>query len=309
MTSSDAFLTSADIFGEAAATELISSADLTVDSALYLRRLAQIDHYPDVLALMPNIYDDDDRALVEAHLRERLHEAGLIDAEATPHPTLASWLHALYRPDVEATARIRRGDNMLRLSLVRRGDLHILATRLDDSVLIQRLQSSSRSYTKIVADALWAFLGEREPLTIDPFRASLAAFDHIARNNAPGESAEALQAIGATPRTARALNAATSPDALEQTAEIALVEHHDSGRTRSGLSDDGHIGISVAATTGAVGVGVLDSTNGRLISTPRLGATGELTVTFGSGTRERFEQGMEQLLDFIPAQSWFDTSR
>uniref|UniRef100_UPI002455E55F ESX secretion-associated protein EspG n=1 Tax=Nocardia cyriacigeorgica TaxID=135487 RepID=UPI002455E55F len=137
--------------------------DLNVDAALLLKDLVGIDSYPPVLALLPNIYNLEDRDRVRAVVAEQLAEAGIL-VDDRVHPAVAQWLRCLDRPDVELVVRIvetgagGETPGMLRMSLVRTGESHVLALRNDDYVVIQPVFHEGRQLNT-VPGAGWGGLG------------------------------------------------------------------------------------------------------------------------------------------------------
>ncbi|WP_280230829.1 ESX secretion-associated protein EspG, partial [Nocardia cyriacigeorgica] len=130
--------------------------DLNVDAALLLKDLVGIDSYPPVLALLPNIYNLEDRDRVRAVVAEQLAEAGIL-VDDRVHPAVAQWLRCLDRPDVELVVRIvetgagGETPGMLRMSLVRTGESHVLALRNDDYVVIQPVFHEGRQLNTVAA--------------------------------------------------------------------------------------------------------------------------------------------------------------
>src|SRR5262245_39984504 len=187
--------------------------ELNVDAALVLQALVGIDSYPNVLALLPNIYNPQDRARVHTVVRDRLAEAGVVEGNRV-HPRVAHWLECLYRPDIELVARIvdidvdpdadqRRPGAMLRLSLVRAGETHVLAVRCDDDVVFQELFTDGRPL-RTVAAALADALGPAEPLQFEPITAPAAQVEELGTE--PGEEMErGLIELGADHRSATVL--------------------------------------------------------------------------------------------------------
>jgi hypothetical protein len=272
--------------------------EMNVDAALVLQSLVGIDSYPDVLALLPNIYDPKDRDWVHAVVRDRLAEAGVLEGDRV-HPRVAHWLQCLYRPDVELVARIidigvdpdsgqRRPAAMLRLSLVRSGETHVLAVRCDDDVVVQELFTAGRPL-RTVAAAVASALGPAEPLRFDPITVPAAQLDELATE--PAEEVEqALIELGADGRAAsvlvRELSTAT------RRAEVVAVEHHDGGDTQT-----------------RVCVNLFDAPLGRVVATPSVGVDDQAWVTYSPGDRAAIEAAMTALVHLLPNASWTDTDR
>ncbi|MFE7801070.1 ESX secretion-associated protein EspG [Nocardia sp. NPDC057440] len=267
--------------------------DLNVDAALLLQDMVGIDSYPQVLVIKPNIYRVADRDRVRAVVAKELTEVGIIEGDRV-HPTVEHWLQCLYRPDMELVARILDtglGDDgskgMLRFSLVRRGDTHVLAVRCDDNIVIQSVFQEGRDLESVSA-ALQAALGYNQILRFQPLTATMDEFAEV-----PGDQDErrrALLDLGAHPQTASVLSRVL--DEVQRRAEIVMIEHQDGGSART-----------------EVCVSVLDTLSGRLIVTPSKAMDGQMWSTYAPGDDAAVHTGVGALIELLPGRSWFDTSR
>ncbi|MFE9327733.1 ESX secretion-associated protein EspG [Nocardia sp. NPDC052278] len=268
------------------------AVDLNVDAALLLQDMAGIDSYPPVLALLPNVYKLDDLDRVRSVVARDLAEAGIIDGDRV-HPVVENWLQCLYRPDVELVARVLdfgpdgKRQGMLRLSLVRQGDTHVLAVRHDDEVIIQQVFQEGRQLDAVSA-ALAAALGPCPALRFEPMTASQAEFDEVPDDRE--ECRQALLELGAQPHTAGVLSRIL--DEVVRRAEVVMIEHRDGGEHRP-----------------RVGVGVLDTLSGRVIVTPSVAMDGEVRSTYAPGDDAALHAAIGALVELLPGRSWFDTSR
>ncbi|MEU6560570.1 ESX secretion-associated protein EspG [Nocardia nova] len=266
--------------------------EINVDAALLLQHLTGIDSYPPVLALLPNVFRIDDRDRVRAVVTEQLAEAGAV-VDGRVHPVIERWLHCLYRPDVELAARIvstgldGAPKGMLRLSLVRSGEHHVLAVRSDDHVVIQSVFDSGRRLDTLAA-VLAAALGPAEVLRFEPFAAWSEQFDEMSAES--DERRRALVVLGAQPRTAGMLSRVL--DEVVRRAEIVMIEHRD-GSTKQPEA----------------GLNVLDTTSGRIIVTPSMALDGGIRATCAPGDDTALRAGVAALVDLLPGRDWFETSR
>ncbi|MFQ6331537.1 ESX secretion-associated protein EspG [Nocardia sp. CWNU-33] len=266
--------------------------DLNVDAALLLQDMVGIDSYPPVLALMPNVFKLEDRERVRAVIRPQLIEVGAIEDDRV-HPTIEHWLQCLYRPDMELLARIvdtgLDGDErgMLRFSLVRCGDTHVLAVRCDDHIVIQSVFLEEEDLDGVTA-ALAAALGHRPMLSFEPFRATLQDLDEVPFDQ--DERRRALVELGAQPHTAGVLSRVLFE--VVRRAEILMIEHRDGGSTQT-----------------EVCVSVLDTQSGRFMVTPSKAMDGEIWSTYAPGDESGLRAGIGALIELLPGRSWFETSR
>ncbi|WP_433574684.1 ESX secretion-associated protein EspG [Nocardia brasiliensis] len=268
------------------------TVDLNVDAALLLRDLVGIDAYPLVLALMPNIYHVEDRDRVRVVITEQLTEAGIIDSGSV-HPTVVHWLRCLERPDVELVARILDTNavaeipTMLRFSLVRCGESHVLAVRYDDHVVIQSIFPTGRSLDRVAA-ALEAALGRWPALEFDPLAAARSRLDGLPAE--PDERRQTLRDLGATPRAAVALGRELGT--ILRRAEVVMIEHRDGSFAQPELCTD-----------------VLDTAGGRIVVVPHRALDGEVWSTYLPGDASAVRAGVAALAELLPSGSWHEARR
>ncbi|MFI6776247.1 ESX secretion-associated protein EspG [Nocardia sp. NPDC050412] len=266
--------------------------DLNVDAALLLQRLVGIDSYPPVLALLPNIYRPEDRDRVDAVVVEQLTEVGVLE-DGVVNPVVEHWLRCLYRPDVELVARILdagwddESQAMLRLSLVRAGETHVLAVRSDDHVVIQSVFQPDRQLGTLTA-AIGAALGPMPAVRFEPVTATAEQFGEVPDDQ--DERRRALVELGAEPHTAGVLSRVM--DEVVRRAEVVVIEHHDGREAQPGFC-----------------VSVLDAPSGRIIVTPSVAMDGQLWSTYAPGDDAALHAGVGALVDLLPSRSWFETSR
>ncbi|WP_325098420.1 ESX secretion-associated protein EspG [Nocardia gipuzkoensis] len=266
--------------------------DLNVDAALLLQHLVGIESYPPVLALLPNIYRIEDRDRVHAVVAAQLTEVGVLQ-DGRVHPVVEHWLRCLYRPDVEMVVRIldtgldgeRKG--MLRMSLVRAGETHVLAVRSDDHVVIQSVFQQDDQLDTLPA-AVLAALGPAPVLQFEPIAATVEQFGEIPDDQ--DERRRALVELGAEPHAAAVLSRGL--DEVVRRAEVVIIEHHDGSSAQPVFS-----------------VNVVDTLSGRIIVTPSVAMDGRKWARYAPGDDAALRSGIGALVDLLPGRSWFDTSR
>ncbi|RDI54533.1 ESX secretion-associated protein EspG [Nocardia mexicana] len=268
------------------------AVDLNVDAALLLKDLVGIDSYPAVLGLMPNIYRLEDRDRVHAVVAEELAEAGILGDDGV-HPAVAQWLQCLYRPDMELVAHILDvGEDgvpgtMLLMSFVRSGDVHVLAVRCGDHVVIQPVFQEGEQLDTVAA-AVTAALGPAPALRFDPVAAPLEQIHELASES--DERRRDLLELGAQPHTAGMLTRVLNE--VVRRAEVVLVEHRDGGSAQT-----------------EVCLNVLDTPSGRIVVTPSMAMDGQVWSTYAPGDEAAIRGGIAALLELLPGRSWFETSR
>jgi EspG family len=273
------------------ARQLLASVDLSVDAALFIKRLMGIDSLPTVLALLNNVYYPQDQALVDDQTVPILIDKGLIDLDGRVDPTLAKWMRVLERPDMEVTLRGMESDRMRRTVIARRGEDHVMGLRRNDEVVIQAIWSTRNSLEDVVSGPLWAAMRVSQEVAAPP----PAEFDTVTMpleqaatlaKTPPGEMVRLLRGeLGVDLETAKILNEASTYSG--QRCEIMMRENR---------------GITTVDTK--AGVFVADTSYGRVISA--VGKQGSrLWVTFGPGTYVRFKAAMTDLVGLTPSRNWF----
>lgn len=272
---------------------MLAAAYLSVDGALFLKRLLGIDSFPAVLALYSNVYYRTDQHRVDDITVPVLVRSGLLDVDGSVEPDLARWLRVLERPDVEASLRAMNGEFMRRVVVARRGSEHVMAVRRGDEVVIQGLWSHGQRAHEVVAAPLWAAMRESEgsqsppPARMTSVTAPLEEFQRVAQSP-PGEIVRPLRQLGVDAATARVLNEVSTYSG--QRCEIVMYDNH---------------GTEPVVTP--AGIAVADTSFGRVITAVRKHGS-QLSVTAGPGTYARFRTAVEDLIAMTPSRNWFATT-
>lgn len=271
---------------------MLAAAHLSVDSALFIKRLMGIDSLPMVLALMDNVYYPQDQVAVDDVTVPLLVDAKLIDIDGTVDPTLASWMRVLERPDIEVTLRAMQEDRMRRAVVARQGETHVMALRRDDEMVIQGVWSTTQSLDDVVSTPLWSAMRVSEevlappPAEFETVTRPLEQFAELSASSTPGDMIRELRGeLGVDVQTAKILNEVSAYSG--QRCEIVMRENR---------------GIHTVETK--AGVFVADTSYGRVVSA--VGKQGShLWVTFGPGTYARFRAAMADLVQLTPSRNWF----
>lgn len=273
--------------------QLLAAAHLSVDSALFVKRLMGIDSLPPVLGLLNNVYYPHDQAVVDDITVPLLIDNGLVDINGAVDPTLASWMRVLEMPDIDVTMRAMHDDQMRRAVVARRGSTHVMAMRHDDEVVVQELFSAdSTSFHDVVSFPMWAAMRPSAQRVAPPaadFDTVTLPIDQVqslSTSAQPGQMVAVLRGeLGVDAQTARILNEVSSYSG--QRCEITMHEN---------------IGLTTVETK--AGVFVADTSFGRVVSA--VGKQGSrLWVTFGPGDYPRFKAAMTDLVQLTPSRDWF----
>lgn len=275
-----------------AKTDMLAAAYLSVDGALFIKRLMRIEWMPEVLALLDNVYYAADQAIVDDHTVPQLVQGGLVDINGTVEPSLAKWMQVLAGPDIIATLRAMNEDRMRRAVLARRGDDHVLALRRNEEVVIQSVWSAGNTLDDVVASPLWNAL-------------------RVSQAQLAPEAAE-LDTITLTLDDVRELSAIDPHDrrvaiwlrdhGIDKVSAKVLAEVATYSGQRAEIAIEQNQGVTTFKSP--VGVGVADTSAGRVVSAVRQVGS-QYVVTFGPGSYARFKTAIADLVAIAPAKNWF----
>jgi hypothetical protein len=220
-----------------------------------------------------------------------LKEAGAVLEDDTVHPRIAAWMEALGAPDIELCGGVHRGEQHLRLAVVRRGDLHVAVTRCDDDVTIEEMGGVS-SLRDLVTRILPLTGAPVEPARFEPVTVGsvdlLSGLGEVVRGE--HTPSVALAGLGLTAEQRRILMLAA--DAPQCELSLAMLQHH---------AESYH--LARAAVT------VTDTAEGRLVSGPILSDDGTWLTQISPGTEESITRALRSLVTTLPVPAWRDHSR
>jgi EspG family len=256
----------------------VVAAEVTIDGMLVIADRLHLVDFPAVLAIRPNIPQDDLRDRVWDQVRRDLAAQGVLDLYGNPHPTVAMMVDTLSRPDRTLEGRWWRhdvGGVMVRFVVCRKGDRHVIAARDGDLLVLQLVAARTG-----LAGMVTTVLGPGKPANVEPLTG-------VATELAECTTAAQLAAHGVASASARIY--AEIVGAPSSWVEITAMQRHSGG----------------TFTRTDVAAGVIDSAQGRVVSLPRR-VGGELYGSFLSGTNENLQRSLDGLLEFLPAGSWLD---
>jgi hypothetical protein len=256
----------------------VVGVEVTVDGRLVIADRLHLVDFPAALGIRPNIPQEDLRNLVWDQVGRDLTAQGVLDHSGHPHPAVAAMVDALSRPDRTLEGRWWRRDAggvMVRFSVCRKGNRHVIVVRDGDLLVLQVVAPQVG-----LAGMVTAVLGPAEAANVEPLTG-------VASELAACTTAAQLAAYGIGPASARSYaEIIADPSSW---VEIVAGQRHPGGTT----------------TQTDVAAGVLDSPRGRVVSLPRR-VGGELYGSFLSGTQQNLQRTLDGLLEFLPARAWFD---
>ena len=247
-----------------------NAAELSVDEAWRIADFVGAGNFPWVLALTPPSPDDGRRAELAAD-----------DVD----PAVARWIRLVCHPARWLELRfVTSSGDLLRGLVARRGEQTVVALRNAHLVTFTELDVGDPD---ALVPIVVAGLSNRPPARFDEFALPArvgARADERIRGGAP--VAEVLDFLG-IPESARHVVASVFTDRRSYVEIVA------------GQRRDGH------HVTTDVGVGVVDSRQGRILVSPMRAADGEWVSLFAPGTPFAIATAIDRLIDALPDGSWF----
>ncbi|MDT5387316.1 MAG: hypothetical protein QOE04_957 [Mycobacterium sp.] len=256
----------------------VVAVEVTIDGMLVIADKLHLMEFPPSLAIRPNIPQLELRNIVWEQVGRDLTAQGVLDVFGTPHPEVAAMVDTLSRADRTLEGRWWRrdlGGKMVRFVVCRKGDRHVVAARDNELLVLQRVAPQVG-----LAGMVNVVLGSATAVDVEPLTAPSSML-------ADAKTANQLGQFGINPVSARTYaNLITEPKGW---VELTATERHPGGTT----------------TTTDVAAGVLDSSQGRIVSIPRR-VNGELYGSFLPGSPENLQRALDGLVEFLPSGAWFD---
>jgi EspG family len=256
----------------------VVAVEVTIDGMLVVADKLHLTEFPPSLAIRNNIPQLELRNIVWEQVGRDLTAQGVLDVFGTPHPEVAAMVDTLSRADRTLEGRWWRrdlGGKMVRFVVCRKGDRHVVAARDNELLVLQRVAPQVG-----LAGMVNVVLGSATPVDVEPLTAPSSMLSDARTANQLGQ-------FGINPLSARTYaNLITEPSGW---VELTATERHPGGTT----------------TTTDVAAGVLDASQGRIVSIPRR-VNGELYGSFLPGSPENLQRAIDGLLEFLPSGVWFD---
>jgi hypothetical protein len=256
----------------------VVGVEVTIDGMLVIADRLNVMDFPVALGIRQNIPQEDLRNIVWEQVARDLTAQGVLDVFGEPHPEVAAMVDTLSRADRTLEGRWWRrdvGGKMVRFVVCRKGDRHVVAARDGDMLVLQRVAPQVG-----LAGMVTTVLGTATPADVEPLTG-------VASKLAECTSANQLSQYGIAPSSARAYAEIIANPA--SWVEIIASERHPGG----------------TQTQTDVAAGVLDSTQGRIVSIPRR-VNGELYGSFLPGGQDNLQRALDGLVEFLPSHKWFD---
>jgi len=256
----------------------VVGVEVTIDGMLVIADKLNVMDFPVALGIRPNIPQEELRNIVWEQVGRDLTAQGVLDLFGEPHPEVAAMVDTLSRADRTLEGRWWRrdvGGKMVRFVVCRKGNRHVVAARDGDMLVLQRVAPQVG-----LAGMVTTVLGTASAADVEPLTG-------VASKLADCKSANQLAQYGVAPASARTYAEIIASPA--SWVEITATERHPGG----------------TQTQADVAAGVLDSTQGRIVSIPRR-VNGELFGSFLPGSQQNLQRALDGLIEFLPSRKWFD---
>ncbi|KAF0848285.1 ESX secretion-associated protein EspG [Nocardia caishijiensis] len=260
---------------------------LTTDGLLTLTERLGVQTLPTVLAVWPQWETYDELRQAQAKTLAALESAGSVDDFGEVSPELSDSLVALANPERELVVRVYGGGEIVRMSLVRRGEQHAFAVRRGEHFEITSMwnDGSGAALARPILEAL----GRCEAAQVVSFSAPAAEIaERLDGATESSDYADAVYALGVQSRDATAYGLAFG--SCRSFAEIVAYAHED--------------GVTTSSPGAVV---VYDTAHGRIAAAPGSAPDQRVWSTVTSGTDHRIAQAISGLVDSLPGGSWLPT--
>lgn len=270
-----------------------NAVELTVESAWFIAEAVQAGTFPWVLAITSPYRDPADRTSITKQQTDQLMRLGIIGEPAgVIDPAVADWVRLVCNPEQWIELRCCRGDSrtgdMLRGIVARRGDRTVVALR--NAQLITFTAVGVRDPHELVP-ILTAGLCRRAPAHFAEFALPARVGRRVDQQlHAGADVAGVLDYLGILASARSVMQAALAGP--RNYVEIMA------GQNRDGVNH-----------TTEVGVGIVDSPEGRILITPRLAGDREWVSTFAPGNSLAIARAIEDLTGTLPDGRWFPEAR
>lgn len=247
---------------------------------------AAVEDFPTVLAVRPR-HDTTDALDAAIDDATQLLVARRLITDGGVNPDLASFMSALCRPHRELAMRLVTPDGIVRVAMVRRDSLGVLARRVGDEFVLRAVEQGAE--LRAAAQKLVAELPRAEPARIQPVGAPLDAMTECLNNHYDAQQlADRFHVLGAERRAAMLLGAA-----LAARVAFAEIVYYPLSR------DDDRISRYQAA------VAVFYTKRGRIVAAPSASPSGELWITLKPGSDHTIAHAIGQLVG-LSTERWED---
>jgi hypothetical protein len=266
-------------YGSTGVDEVVG-VEMTIDGLLVVADKLNLMDFPTALGIRQNIPLLELRDMVWEQVARDLTAQGILSVFGDPHPEVAAMLDTLSRADRTLEGRWWRrdvGGKMVRFTVCRKGDRHVVAARDGDMLVLQRVAPQVG-----LAGMVNVVMGTATPADVEPMTGMASKLGECT-------TANQLAQFGNAPPSSRIY-----ADAIAEPlswVEITANQRHDGG----------------TFTQTDVAAGVLEARQGRIVSIPRR-VNGELYGSFLSGTIDNLQRALDGLMEFLPSRSWSDVA-
>jgi hypothetical protein len=266
-----------------------NAVELTVDAAWFLAESCGAGTFPWVLAITQPYSDHSERTGFVAAQTEELTRLDVLSTDGSVDVAVAHWISVTCRPTQWLEMRFIRGrGEVLRGVVSRVGGSTVVALRNADLVTFTAMDID---HPHALVPVLTSGLSRQPPARFDEFSLPASAGAHADEQLRTGARLrETLDYLG-IPVSARPVVEAAF-DWRRTYVEIIAGQHRDGHRI-----------------TTDVGIGIVDTTEGRILVSPVKAFDGAWVSTFTPGTPTAIAAAVDRLTAMLPDGSWFPDIR
>lgn len=262
-----------------------NAVELTTAAAWFLAETLDAGTFPWVLAITAPYSDTAERSRFERDQISELTRNGVMAADGTVEPAVAQWIRIVCRPAQWLELRFVAAHGALLRGVVARNRAQtVVALRNAGLVTFTAMDID---HPEALAPVLTAGLSGAVPARFEEFSIpARAGAKADARIRAGASVHDMLDYLGIPASARPVVVAAFERD--RSYAEIVAGQHRDALR----------VGTDV-------GVGIIDTTAGRVLVSPARAFDGEWISTFAPGTPAAIAEAVERLSAALPDGRWF----
>lgn len=261
-----------------------NAVELTAAQAWFVADTIGAGSLPWVLAVTPPYSRHADRDRFAAATTAELVAMGVMDGDGVVDGRVAAWMRVVCRAEQWLDLRSVAGGDVLRGVVARRDGRTVVALRNAQLITVTDM---AIDHPHALVPVLTAGLANRPPARFAEFVLPAAAGARADAQIRGGSAVSDVLDFLGVPASARPVVEAAF-ETTRSYVEVVAGEHRDGHRVNT-----------------EVGVGVVDTSVGRVLVSPAKAHDGEWVSTFSAGTPLAIAAAVERLTASLPSGPWF----